>query len=103
MALKELLCTCAPLLQSCLTLCDPMDCSPPGSSVHEDSPGKNTGVGCHAPLQGIFPIQYSNSCLLHLHSDFPNSQEYVTHTNLAKLKKQTFSYYHSTIGLPRWR
>ena len=31
------------------TLCSPMDCSPPGSSVHGDSPGKNTGVGCHAP------------------------------------------------------
>ena len=38
-------------LQSCPTLCDPMDCSPPGSSVHEDSPGKNTGVGCHFLLQ----------------------------------------------------
>ena len=35
--------------QSCLTLFDPMDCNPPGSSVHEI---KNTGVGCHAPLQG---------------------------------------------------
>ena len=35
--------------QSCLTLCDHMDCSPPGSSVHGDSPGKNTGVGCHLP------------------------------------------------------
>jgi len=35
--------------QSCLTLCDPMECSPSGSSVHGDSPGKNTGVGCHAP------------------------------------------------------
>ena len=33
------------------TLCDPMDCSPPGSSVHGDSPGKNTGVGYHALLQ----------------------------------------------------
>ena len=42
-------------LQLCLTLCDPMDCSPPGSSVHGDSPGKNTGVGWHALLQGIFP------------------------------------------------
>ena len=41
--------------QSCPTLCDPMDCSLPGSSVHGDSPGKNTGVGCHALLQGIFP------------------------------------------------
>ena len=32
-------------------LCDPMDCSSPGSSVHGDSPGKNTRVGCHALLQ----------------------------------------------------
>ena len=38
----------APSLLLCLTLCDPMDCSLPGSSVHGDSPGKNTGVGCHA-------------------------------------------------------
>ena len=37
-----------------------MDCSPPGSSVYGDSPGKNTGVGCHALLQGIFPTQGSN-------------------------------------------
>ena len=34
-----------------------MDCSPPGSSVHGNSSGKNTGVGCHAILQGIFPTQ----------------------------------------------
>ena len=47
----------------CLTLCDPMDCSPPGSSVHGDSSGKNSGVGCHALLQGIFPTQGSNPCL----------------------------------------
>ena len=40
--------------QSCLTLCDPMDCILPGSSVHGESSGKNTGVGCHALLQGIF-------------------------------------------------
>ena len=36
--------------QSCPTLCNPMDCSLPGCSVHGDSPGKNTGVGCHALL-----------------------------------------------------
>ena len=30
-----------------------------------DSPGKNTGVGCHALLQGIFPTQGSNWGLLH--------------------------------------
>ena len=51
--------------QLCLTLCDPMNCSPPGSSVHGDSPGKNTGVGCHALLQGIFPTQGSNPGFLH--------------------------------------
>ena len=48
------------VVQSCPTLCDCMDYSPPGSSVHRDSPGKNTGVGCHALLQGIFPTQGSN-------------------------------------------
>ena len=37
--------------------CDPMHCSPPISSVHGDSPGKNTGAGCHALLQGIFSTQ----------------------------------------------
>ena len=37
--------------QSCLTLCNPVDCSPPGSSVHGDFPGMNTGVGCHFLLQ----------------------------------------------------
>ena len=42
-----------------------MDCSPPGSSVHGDSPGKNTGMGCHALLQGIFPTQGSNPGLPH--------------------------------------
>ena len=41
--------------QSCPTLCDPMDCSLPGSSVHGDSPGKNIGVGCHALLQENLP------------------------------------------------
>ena len=37
--------------------CDPMDCSPPDSSVHGIFPGKNTGVGCCFLLKGIFPIQ----------------------------------------------
>ena len=46
--------------QLCLTLHDLMDYSPPGSSVHEDSPGKNIGVGCHALLQGMFPTQGSS-------------------------------------------
>ena len=43
--------------QSCPTLWDSMDCSPPGSSVYGDSPGKDIGGGCHAHLQGIFLTQ----------------------------------------------
>ena len=56
---------CAKSLQSCPTLCDSMDHSPPGSCPW-DCPGKNTEVGCHALLQRIFPTQGSNPCLLSL-------------------------------------
>ena len=49
----------------CLTLGDSMDCNLSGTSVHGDSPGKNTGVGCHALLQGIFPTQGLNPGPLH--------------------------------------
>ena len=38
-------------LQSCLTLCDPIDGSSPGFPLPGFSPGKNTGVGCHFLLQ----------------------------------------------------
>ena len=41
--------------QSCPTLCNPMDCSPSGSSIHGHSPGKNTGVGCHALCMSMNP------------------------------------------------
>ena len=50
--------------QLCPTLCDPTHCSPSGS-VCGDSPGKNSGVGCHALLQGIFLTQGSNPGLPH--------------------------------------
>ena len=51
------LCVCVLVAQSCPTLWDPMACSPPGSSVQGNFPGKNTGVGCHSLLHGIFPTQ----------------------------------------------
>ena len=54
------------ITQTCLTFYDPMHCSLPGSSVHGDSPGKNTGVGCCALLQGIFPTQASNQRVLRM-------------------------------------
>ena len=50
--------------QSCPTLCDSTDCSPPGSFCPWNSLSKNTGVGCHFLLQGIFLTQGSNPCLL---------------------------------------
>ena len=67
-------CIHAQSLQLCSTLCDPVDGSPPGSSHQRfwdlwcirDSPGKNTGVGCHSLLQGIFLTQGLNPHLLHL-------------------------------------
>ena len=37
------------VIQSSPTICDPMDYSLPGSSVHGDSPGKNTEIGCPPP------------------------------------------------------
>ena len=51
--------------QSCLTFCNPMDCSPPGSSIHGILHDKNTGLDCHSLLQRIFPIQGLNPGLLH--------------------------------------
>ena len=54
----------AKVLQLCLTLCNPIDCTP-RLLCPWDSPGKNIGVGCCA-LQGIIPTQGSNSSLLHL-------------------------------------
>ena len=43
--------------QLCPTLRDPMDCNLPRASVHGIFPRKNTGVGCHFLLQGIFPTK----------------------------------------------
>ena len=51
--------------QLCLTLCDLTDCGSPGSSMHGDSPGKNTGVGFYVLLQGIFPTQGSKPGVPH--------------------------------------
>ena len=64
--LKIVLCAVLCLVtQSCPSLCDPMDYSPTGSFVLGNSSGKNTDVGCHALLQGIFPTQGLNPGLLH--------------------------------------
>ena len=85
--------------QSCLTLCSPMDCSPPGFSVLWGSPGKNTGVGCHSLLQEIFPTQGLNPGLLYcrhldsLPSEPPGNQITFKNTKVEespdRLKKQS--------------
>ena len=58
--------------QSCPTLCDPVDYSVPVFSVHGHSPGKNTGMGFNALLQGIFPTQGSNPGLPHCRAILPH-------------------------------
>ena len=57
-------CMRAQPLQSYPTLCNSMDCSPPSSSVHGILQARNTGVGCHALLPGIFLTQGLNSSLI---------------------------------------
>ena len=66
---------CCWVSKLCLALCNPMDCSPQVFSVHGISPGKNTGVGCHFLLQGIFPTQWSK-----LHLLYPLHWWSVTHS-----------------------
>ena len=90
------------VIQSRLTLCNPMDCSPPGSSVHEDSTGKNTEMGCHALLQEIFPTSGLNSGLPHCrrtlyllsYQGSPNIGIYVCNYELA----HTFSPYQRILA-----
>ena len=58
-------CVCLLVAQSCLTLWDPMDYSPPGSSVHGILQSKNSEMGCQSLLQGIFLTQALNPGLPH--------------------------------------
>ena len=61
--------------QSCPTLCNPIDCSTPDIFVHGILQGKNTGVGCHFLLQGLFLTQELNlSLLLWQEDSLPLSQ-----------------------------
>ena len=56
----------------CLTLCDPMNCSPPGSSVHGFSQARILAWDAMPYSRGIFPTQGLNPrllCLLHRQAD----------------------------------
>ena len=60
-AIKYHLCICVLAAQSCLTLCNPMECSPRVRLLCPwNFPGKNIGAGCRFLLQGIFPTQGLN-------------------------------------------
>ena len=92
------------IAQSCPNLCDSMDCSPPGSSVLGDSPGKNTGVGCHALLQGISPTQGLNPGLPHCRQIlYCLSHQGDTKLELSKLlNKLTSSNPYQWQGCIKW-
>ena len=61
------LCVCAHMCAcACSTLCDPMDCSRPGSSVHGIFQARILKGIVISYSQGSFPTQGSNPCLLHL-------------------------------------
>ena len=79
--------------QSCPILCEPMDCSPPGSSVHGDFPGKNTGVGCHALLQGIFPAQGLNPSFPHFRWIF----YHLRHQGSPRILEKKYSWRRSLL------
>ena len=98
-------CWCCLVTQSCPTLWNPMNWSPPGSSVHGDFPGKHTGVGCHflpqtiLPTQGlILPTQGLNLYLVHWQADSlllsylgsPKYQANLAYTRIA-IKPGVFS------------
>ena len=99
-------CVCS-VVQSSLTVCDPINRSPPRLLCLWDSPGKNTGVGCHFLLQGIFPTQGSNPSLLSLlhcrcilyHWAIGASSSYYYYYYLRSLK---LSFLICKIGLVWW-
>jgi len=88
-----------------------MDCSLPGSSVYGDSPGKYTGVDCHALLQWIFPIQGLNPGLLHCRRIFlppePPGKPYlvVKDDKINILTFKVFNEYRVSLSseLQHWR
>ena len=69
--------------QLCLTFGDPVVCP-------WDYPGRNTGVGCHFLLQGIFPTQGSNPHLLHRQADSLLLNHEVTHIYIYNIDLQIF-------------
>ena len=79
-----------------------MDCNLLGSSVPGDSPGKNTREGCHALLEGMFPIQESDL-------GFPRCRQILYQLSYQGsprmvLEKENFKdeFSESVLGLLNW-
>ena len=89
----SLIILCILFAQSCPTLCDPMSCSPPGSYVHGDFPGKNTGASCHSLLQRVIPTQGLNPGLPHWQVDSWPSEPPGKYYFVCKLKKCRRKYW----------
>ena len=97
--------TAAKSLQSCLTLCDPMDCSLPRLLRPWDFPGKNTGVGCHFLLQEIFPTQGLNPGLPHCRQMlYCLSHQSYSKLIVYKINSQNVLHVYTLImnGFPWW-
>ena len=106
-------CVCL-VTPSCPTLCNPMDCNPPGSSVHWDSPGKSTGVGCHALLQdsnsGIEPRSPTLQVVSLLSESFASLAHLSSSFQITVFIENCFSYMYAankgnnllTAHLPIW-
>ena len=96
--------------QSCPTLCDPMDCSLPGSSVHGILQARvlSTGVDCHFLLQGIFPTQGSNLGLPHCRQMLYHLSHQGSPTNEGKPKNRQkahgkkFGFFQELKKRPLW-
>ena len=88
--------------QSCPTHCDPTDCSPPVSSVHGDSPGKNTGVCCHALLRGSSQPrdQTQTSCIADKFFTIWATREAIFSSVAQSCPTLCDPMNHSTAGLP---
>ena len=95
--------------QSCPTLCDPMNCNMPGSSVHWYSPCKKTRVGCHALLQGILLTQGSKPGLQHCRQilyqlSHQGSSDFIDQENKSvTVSIVSPSICHEVMGLEDWR
>ena len=100
---------CAKLLHSYLTLWNPMDSSPARLLCPWDSPGKNTGMGCHAFVQGYLPdtgIKLVTLCLLHWQASFlplvPPGKPFQVHKRTCQCRTCKRHSFNPWVGMIPW-